>query len=103
MNVISVMREILLISNPMIRESALPNFPLATDNRSERVRISALDQLHCVFKCYALCWCEQKMNMFRHDHEGMNLKSAFATITVHSLQKKAHIIFHHEQSAPLPG
>ena len=43
MNVIPMMNEVLSIANPMIRESALPDFGLSSDKSADRVRVSALD------------------------------------------------------------
>ena len=45
MNVISMMHEINLIANPMIGESAFPDFLLSTDDASEFMRVRALDQV----------------------------------------------------------
>ena len=49
MNVVPVMQEILVIPNTVIGESALPDFSLATEDRSQRVRVSTLDELDGVF------------------------------------------------------
>jgi hypothetical protein len=45
MNVIPMMSEVLSITNPMIRETALPNFRLAPDQGAERMGIPSFDQL----------------------------------------------------------
>jgi len=39
------MSEVLSITNPMIRETALPNFRLAPDQGAERMGIPSFDQL----------------------------------------------------------
>ena len=46
MNVIKMMHEILVISNSVVRESALPDFAPATQNRPEGVRVPAFDELN---------------------------------------------------------
>ena len=46
MDIQSMPGKILRIANAMIRESLLPDFP-AADFDPNRVRITALDQLHC--------------------------------------------------------
>jgi len=43
MNVIPMVREVLMVTNPMIGESALPHFGLSPDKSAERMRVSALD------------------------------------------------------------
>ena len=43
------------------------------------------------------------MDVFRHEDEGMNLKPAFAAISVKSFQKEANMVLDNEQSATLPG
>jgi len=45
MNVISVVNEVGNVANPMIGESALPDFALAAKDRSEGMGVAALDQL----------------------------------------------------------
>jgi hypothetical protein len=45
MNVISMMHEINVVANPMIGESALPDFLIATDDAAEFMRVCAFDQL----------------------------------------------------------
>jgi hypothetical protein len=44
------------------------------------VRIAAFDQLNGVFNRYVVSGSEQEMNMFGHEDEGVDLKSAFAAI-----------------------
>ena len=65
MNVVLVMKEILGVPNAMIGESALPDFSGPPDDRSERVRVAAFDQLDGVFERDVVCEREQKMNVFR--------------------------------------
>lgn len=55
-NVILVMQEILVIPNPVIRESALPDFSFAANKRSKGVRVSALDELDGAFEGDVACW-----------------------------------------------
>jgi hypothetical protein len=56
-----------------------------------------------MFESYLMSGGEQQMHVLRHDHERMDLKSAFTAITIQSLQEKAHIIFDNKESSPLPG
>jgi hypothetical protein len=56
MNVISVAQEIPLVTNSMIGESPLPDFPFPSENRSERMRIAAFDELNGVFEGHVACW-----------------------------------------------
>jgi len=52
MNVVPVMEEILVVANPVVSESALPNFSLSADDGSEGVRVSAFDDLDCMLERY---------------------------------------------------
>ena len=47
------------IANSVIRESALPDFALATEDGSESVRVSAFDELEGVFESYVVHRSEQ--------------------------------------------
>jgi hypothetical protein len=49
-----MMQEVLVIPNPMIGESALPDFSLSAKERTERMRIAALDELNGVLDCHAV-------------------------------------------------
>ena len=46
MNVISMMNEILTVTNPMICEASLPDFRSSPNKSAERVRIAAFDELY---------------------------------------------------------
>lgn len=87
MNVISMVREILCITNPVVRESALPDFALATKNGAKSVRVSAFSQLDGMFKGYVIRRRDEKMDVFGHQDEGVQLKAAFATVVVKSFQE----------------
>jgi hypothetical protein len=56
MNVVPVVQEVLGITDSMIGESALPDFPFPSEDRSEFMRIAALDELNRVFEGYVACW-----------------------------------------------
>jgi hypothetical protein len=43
------------------------------------------------------------MDVFGHENEGVNLKSAFAAISVKSFQEEADIVFDNEKSSALPS
>ena len=76
---------VLLIANSVIGKSALPDFFCVTNDRSEGVRVSALDQLNSVFDGNLDCGRKKKMDVFGHNDKGVNLEAAFAAITVKSL------------------
>jgi hypothetical protein len=82
MDVISVIHKILIIANPVICETALPDFSLATEDRPKSMGIAAFDQLNRVLKRNVIRRSEQKMDVFGHDDEGVNLKSSFAAVSV---------------------
>lgn len=103
MNVILMMRKVFRVTNPMISESALPDFTLAPENGSESIRISALYEWNRVLDSYVLRGSDQQMNVFWHHNEGVNLKAAFAAVAVHGLKEHAHVILDDEQPAPVPG
>jgi len=58
MNVVLVIQEIRGVANSMIRESSLPDFSLSTEDRSEGVRVSALNQLDGMFERDIICGSE---------------------------------------------
>jgi hypothetical protein len=98
-----MVHEILIIANSVIGKSALPDFPLATENRAAGVRESALGQWNGMLNGYFARGRHKKMNVFRHQHACVNLKPTFAPIPIYGYKKKPRIIFNHEQFAPLPG
>ena len=87
MNIILMMNEIPSIANPMIRESALPNFRIAPDERSELMRIRALDELHAALNRHILRGSKQKMNMIGHEDEGVQKITAFTSVMEHNFEK----------------
>jgi len=52
MNVVSMVHEILVIANPVIGESSLPDFSFAGEDGPEGMRIATFDQLDRVLKRY---------------------------------------------------
>ncbi len=58
MNVVSMVDEILIIADPVIGESALPDFSLATEDGSEGMRIAAFDQLNSALDGHIVCGSE---------------------------------------------
>ena len=54
MNIVSMMDEILIVSNPVVRESALPDFSSPTEDFAKSVRVSAFDKLDGVFECHTV-------------------------------------------------
>ena len=49
-NVVPVIEEIVIVANPVVGESALPDFSLAPEDGSECMRIAAFYQLNSVFE-----------------------------------------------------
>jgi hypothetical protein len=65
-NVLPMLFEISMVSNPMISEASLPNFFVLTEFCSESVRVAAFEQLQRTFKGHVFCRGEQHVNMVRH-------------------------------------
>jgi len=80
-------RKILRIANAMIRESLLPDFPVA-DLDPNGVRMTALDQLHRPFQRDIRRGSQQQMHMVRHQHKSMQRESFLPSISVQSFQEK---------------
>ena len=72
MNVISMMRKVNFIANPMVREPALPYFSFSANDGAEFMRVSAFDQLNCALEGYAPGGRQQEMNMLGHEDEACN-------------------------------
>ncbi len=97
MNIISMMREIHFVTNPVVGKSALPDFLCATDDCSEFMRVGALDQLDSAFDRYIVRRSQQQMNVFGHNDECVQIEAAFPPMAVECLQKKAQVSFDDEQ------
>jgi hypothetical protein len=97
-----VIHEILIIANSVIGKSSLPDFSFAAEDRTEGVRVSALDELDCMFERHVVGGSQQEVDMFRHNDESVQLITAFATISVESLQEEAHVVFDNEEPSTLP-
>jgi hypothetical protein len=87
MNIILMMDEVAGITNPMIGKSALPEFGLATNQRAQRVGVSALNQLNGALDGYVMSGSKQEMNMIGHEYEGAQCVAAFSTIVVKGLEE----------------
>ena len=87
MNIIPMMNEVLSIANPMIGESALPDFGFSPNKSAERVRVSALDQLDGALNRYVLRRREQQMDVIGHKHEGVQCVTAFAAVVIKGLEE----------------
>jgi hypothetical protein len=94
--------EVLIISNPMVCKSPLPDFPLAPEYRTKSMRVSALDQLNRVLESYVARRREEKMDVFRHEHKCMKFEPSVMAVSVHGLEKESNIIFDDKESVPLP-
>jgi hypothetical protein len=103
MDVISMMHEINLIANPMIRESALPYFLVSTDDATKFVRVSAFDKLDRALDGYVDRGSQQQMDVFGHDDKGMQFITAFAAMPIKRLQEKADIEFDDKQLSAVVG
>jgi len=103
MNVISMMYEIVRITNPMIGESALPDFLVAPDDRSEFMRVRSFDQLDCTFNRDFKCGRQKKMNVLRHRDKSLQSITPFATIAIKRFQENPNIDLDDKQFTPLEG
>jgi hypothetical protein len=101
-NVVPMVDELLIIANPMIGESSLPNFSLATDDRPEGMRVSAFDELNRMFQRYTRSGSQQKMYVLGHDDERVQFIPALATVSVKSLQEQADVRLYDERWSSLP-
>ena len=102
MNVVLMADEILVIANPVVRESPLPDLSLATEDRPEGVGVSAFDQLDRVLQRDIDGGSQQEMNVLGHEDEGMQSIAAFAAISVESLKEEANIVLDNEKFSTLP-
>ena len=80
MNIIPMMNEIPGIANPMIRKPALPHLGLASNQRPERMRVPARDQLNRAFDGDILSGSEYEMNLIGHEHKRMQKIVSFTSI-----------------------
>jgi hypothetical protein len=92
----------LCISNSMVSEAPLPDFAVAANHRSQGMRISALNQLDSVFERHIVGGSQYQVYVFWHDNKTMQLESAFAAISINSLQEKPPIVLDNEQPSSLP-
>ncbi len=103
MNVISMMREIKFVANPMIGKSALPNLALSSNDSAEFVRVRAFDQLNRPLDGYVDRGRQQEMYMLGHQNERMQFVPPVAAMTKKSSQENSDVRFDHEQSAAFPS
>jgi len=90
------------VANAMIGESCLPNFS-TSEFKTERMGVSALDQLHRPLERHAEPRRNQQMNMLRHQHEGMQLKSPLPLVAVQDLQEESDVRVYDKQPSAFPG
>ena len=100
MDVQLMTEEILRVANPVIGESLLPDSS-ATDLLTDRIRISALDQLDGAFQREGFGRREEQVNVVRHEHECMQLEFSLSAVAVKSLQEKPDIGFDDEEPCSL--
>jgi len=72
-NIVTMVCIIAAIADPMVGESALPDFSIAAEDSAKSVRISALDELHSMFERNVMGRGQQEVNMFRHQDKGVEL------------------------------
>jgi hypothetical protein len=70
MDVVLVIRKILGVADPVVGESALPDFSLSTNDVTEGMRVSALEKLNRVLERYVVCGSDEKMDVFGHEDKG---------------------------------
>jgi len=102
MNVISMMREINLVANPVIRESALPYLPFTPDDCAKFVRVSSFDQLDRPLDCHVQGRSQQEMNVVWHHDKHVQFIPALAAMPIERLQKHPNVRFDDEQPAAVP-
>jgi hypothetical protein len=79
--------EVVCVPNPVVGKPPLPDFRLATDQRSQRVRISTLDQLDGALDGYVVSGSKQKMDMIGHENESVDRVAAFSTVMIKGLEE----------------
>lgn len=62
-NVVLMVPEVLVIPDPVIRETALPDFSTSSDYAPKRMRVSAFYELDSMFEGDIFCRSKQEMNM----------------------------------------
>ena len=82
MNVIEPHHKFISVANAVVRESALPDRKL----RAHTMRKASFDQTHSSLDRDAL-GSQQKMNVVRHNHKGMQFVVSLPTILLQRLQK----------------
>jgi len=87
MNIIPMMNEIPSVANPVIRKPALPHLGLASNQRPERMRVSAFDQLHRALDRDIVSGSEDEVNVIGHDHEFVQGIMTLAPIMKQSFEK----------------
>lgn len=103
MNVLAMMREILRVTNAMVRKSTLPDFPVTPNFGPERVRESAFDELNGTLNRHVFRRSKHQMNMFGHDHESVQRELAFPPVPIKGLQKTSRVRFDYKERSSLPG
>ena len=97
-NIPELSMKILLIANPVLVESNLPNF--SAKLFTHLMREPALDALRTSFNGLVLRRCQQHVQMFRHHNESMQSVSSLIPIMKERLDQQLGILRPYEQSAP---
>jgi hypothetical protein len=56
-----------------------------------------------MFESNVVCRSQQKMDMLRHENEGVQLIAVFSAISVHGFEEEASIVLDDEESTALPS
>ena len=97
-----MMHEILEVTNAMVSKPALPYLQSLTELLFDRVRVSALNELHRSFQ-RDLDGRYQQMEMLRHEHKSVQAEFALATVCIKRLQKEPRHGLCNEEAPSPPG
>jgi hypothetical protein len=103
MDVILVMLVIPGVSNPVIGESALPDFPLSAKYCAQRMRRSALNELNGMFERYVFGGSEQQVDMLWHNDESVELIATVPAVTVESCQEDSCVVLDNKKPSAPPS
>ena len=87
MNIVSMTGKVVSIANSMISESALPNFRVSPDERTEFVGVRAFDELHGALNGHLRSRSKEKMDMVGHDDKEVQKITTLPPVMVKSLEE----------------
>jgi len=97
-DVAAVSDEVFAVAYAMVREPSLPDGKFGF----EAAREAAFEEHHCSFEGDVL-WCEKKVDVIRHDDEGVEFVVAFAAVALERVEKKLGVGRLLEEAAAIPG